>query len=143
MNQKEQNNAPLEESGNYTLPKALILRGKRNFDRLFSKSERLGAPFITLRYKFYSNSEEGFQVGFISKKKLGNAVHRNKIRRLMREAFRLNQQIILPELEDKQVGLHMVLMAQSTDQDFEVINSSIKTLLEDLRNRLNSFQPES
>lgn len=143
MNLKELNNAPSEESGNVTLPKALILRGKRNFDRLFSKSERLGAPFIVLRYKIYPEAQEGFQVGFISKKKLGNAVHRNKIRRLMREAFRLNQQIILPELDKQQVGLHMVLMAQSVDVDFEVVNSSVKTLLEQLRKRISLKKSES
>lgn len=136
MSKKELNNSSVLASGTYTLPKSHILRGRRNFDRLFENSQRISSSSINLRYTIYENPTEGFLVGFISKKKLGNAVKRTRIRRLMREAYRLNQDIIRDICQQNSFGIHFVLMAKSTHATFEQIQKDVITLLQQLRTRL-------
>jgi len=36
---------------------------------------------------FFQSSEEGYQVGIVASKKVGNAVHRNRAKRLLRAQF--------------------------------------------------------
>lgn len=136
MSKKELNNFTGLASGNYSLPKSHILRGRRNFDRLFSHSQRISSPTVNLRYSIYENPTEGYLVGFISKKKLGNAVKRTRIRRLMREAYRLNQHIIHDVYSPTAFGMHFVLMANKAHASFDDIQKDVTTLLQQLRTRL-------
>ena len=62
----------------YNLPKGRILRRKSDFQKI----HRFG--------KSYANRYLD-RVGFAAGKKLGNAVMRNRVKRLMRECYRLNQ----------------------------------------------------
>ena len=148
MKQKELNNTSPSKQDSAVLPKSRILRGKQNFDRIFSESERLGAPFVVLRYRIYDEPTEGFQVGFITPKKIGKAVHRNRIRRKLREAFRLQQHILLPGLRELNKGLHMVLIARTSEANTQQIHSSVGNLLKELSSHLTGIpsgidQPES
>jgi len=74
----------------------------------FAKSSRLlrRADFVSRRgraRKVYTrsftvvcreNQAEGARIGIVTTKKVGNAVRRNKVRRLVREFFRLNRERI-------------------------------------------------
>lgn len=70
------------------LPKEHRLRKPADFRRVYSGGERIKGRFLTA---FFVPSETSFQrVGITaSKKAVGNAVKRNRAKRLLRETFRL------------------------------------------------------
>ena len=73
----------------YKLPKVRILRRRNDFQRI----HRLGKSYANRYLVVYVFTASGLEdrVGFAAGKKLGNAVTRNRVKRLMRECYRLNQ----------------------------------------------------
>lgn len=138
MSKKEPSNSTGSASRRFKLPKSRILRGRRNFQNLFSDSLLIQSSQVTLRYTSYPNSSEGFKIGFIAPKKIGTAVQRNRAKRLLREAFRLQQQNLLTTLQQTHTEVHAVLIARNTGMDFHIIQQQVETLLQELRNRLLS-----
>ncbi|MDD3114867.1 MAG: ribonuclease P protein component [Anaerovibrio sp.] len=74
----------------YKLPKGRILCRKSDFQRI----HRFGKSYANRYLVIYVFTASGLKdrVGFAAGKKLGNAVTRNRVKRLMRECYRLNQQ---------------------------------------------------
>ena len=138
MREKELSNLTAPSPRRFTLPKSHILRGKRNFKRLFTKSSLITSQSVNLRFAQYPSADEGFQIGFISPKKIGTAVQRNRAKRLMREAYRLNQHLITDVVRELNIGLHAVFMARSAKLEFSQVNDDIVTMLNELRTRLLS-----
>jgi ribonuclease P protein component len=140
MRKKEQSNITVAPTRRFTLPKSRILRGRRNFQNLFSGSSLIKSPSVNFRYTTFSTSKEDFKIGFISPKKTGNAVQRVTAKRLMREAFRLHQHRIIDMANEHNIGVHCVLIARKTDLDFSQVQDNIVTMLDELRTRLLSIQ---
>ncbi len=65
-------------------------------------------------------------------------MQRNRAKRLLREAFRLQQQNLLTTLQQTHTAVHAVLIARNTGMDFHIIQQQVETLLQELRNRLLS-----
>ena len=73
----------------YTLSKKNILKNTSSLDAVFSSGKKLTVSTTSLYY-LKRESKKDFRVAFTVGKKTHNlAVNRNKIKRLMREAFRL------------------------------------------------------
>ena len=111
----------------YTLPRNKSLKSKILIERLFKQGDSISKYPVRLVYlKTNYDKDENFQVGFsVPKKKFKRAVDRNRIKRLMREAFRL-QQYSLPQ--DKK----MILMWIFTGKDmpaYKDIYQSIEQIL--------------
>ena len=138
MRKKEQSNIAVAPTRRFTLPKSRILRGRRNFQNLFSGASLIKSPSVNLRYTTFSTSKEDFKIGFISPKKTGTAVQRNSAKRLMREAFRLHQHAIIDTATQQEIGVHCVLIARKTDLNFSQVQANIVTMLDELRTRLLS-----
>jgi ribonuclease P protein component len=64
----------------------LTLRKQKDFNRIYSKGKSRGSKYIVLIYK--SNNLGYTRTAFVSSKKVGNSVERNRSRRIMREAYR-------------------------------------------------------
>lgn len=64
--------------------KYLRLKKQADFQRLFSKGKRAFTPSLTAVYRPSKNMTMGISIG----KKHGKSVQRNRIKRLLREAFR-------------------------------------------------------
>ena len=73
----------------FGLPRNRILKMKKDFQAVYSHGKSYANRFLVL-YVFRSNGFQG-KVGFAAGKKLGNAVKRNRVKRLLRESYRMNQ----------------------------------------------------
>lgn len=64
-----------------------ILRDNRDFKAVYSKGKSIGSKYLVFLYRV---NKCGYnRRAFLASKKVGNAVERNRARRLMKEAFRL------------------------------------------------------
>ena len=71
---------------NFSFHSSQHIRHKKEFQDLFQKSFRIyGGSFI---YRFVFSKNDFTKLGAVSSKKFGNAVYRNKIKRIVREEFR-------------------------------------------------------
>ncbi len=89
-----------------TLQKQEHLKSKKEIQRLFTEGKRINQ--FTLQFLFISgsNTDSILQVGFsVPKKKVPLAVHRNRIKRLMREVYRKNKSLFIEELTTPYIGM--------------------------------------
>ena len=106
-----------------TLPKNERLRSKRDFSAIFRENKKIKGKNISLLVR--ENSQQGRRVAFVVSKKVGNAVKRNKIKRLLRESYR-RQKYILDENRD------VIFIAKSciVKADSRNINTEVTELLQ-------------
>lgn len=69
----------------------------------------------------------------VSRKKVRRATARNRIKRLIREAFRLNK-------EDLPSGVDLIVLPRGGELKFESVQRSLATLARDLTRRLKVHQ---
>jgi ribonuclease P protein component len=73
-----------------TLPARLRLRHKRDFDAVYARGRRVGDGFFTVTIR--ENQAGAPRLGLaVAVKVAGSAVARNRLRRIIRESFRLHQ----------------------------------------------------
>lgn len=63
----------------------LTLRKQKDFNRVYRKGESKGSKYVVVLYK--KNNLGYTRTAFVSSKKVGNSVERNRSRRLMRESY--------------------------------------------------------
>lgn len=86
--------------------KYLRIKKQADFQRLFQKGKRASSPSLTLLYTPAEKMRMGISVG----KKHGKSVQRNRIKRLLREAFRLNQ--------DKMQGTYSFIILPKVNKEY-------------------------
>lgn len=75
-------------AGRYAFPKQLRLRESREFQRVSQGGTRRHSPSFIVVVLFRSNSLT--RLGLTVSRKVGGAVQRNRIKRLVREFFRIH-----------------------------------------------------
>lgn len=76
----------------FRFTKAEHLTLKREFERVFQEGKVFKNALIVLYIA--PNNYQHSRLGLVVSKKVGNAVQRNRIKRLFREAYRLNKHLI-------------------------------------------------
>ncbi|APD07170.1 ribonuclease P [Flavobacteriaceae bacterium UJ101] len=114
----------------YTLSKEEKLKSKKSIERLFSEGKSFVQHPIRIVYIKNETSDIN-QVAFsVSKRNFKLAVDRNRVKRLMREAYRLNKY----DLNEK--GFDFILIYTSRKiKSYLLIETSIKTILEKLEKK--------
>jgi len=92
------------------LPKRRILRSKRMFQTAYLHGRSFAGRYLVL-YVFPVIGPET-KAGFAAGKKLGNAVTRNRLKRIMRESFRRQQQAVAG-------GYYLILVARRAAVDIK------------------------
>ena len=79
-----------EDMHRLTFPPHKRLRRKSEFDAAYARGRRFGNGFFAVTAT--SNDKQGARLGMaVAVRTAGNAVERNRIRRIVRESFRLHQ----------------------------------------------------
>jgi ribonuclease P protein component len=73
----------------FDLPSHLRIRKSSEFEEIFKKGNKLNGDYYTLVYK--ENSLGFPRLGLVVGKNCGNVIERNRIKRIVREVFRLNK----------------------------------------------------
>lgn len=134
---KDPNSDSIPKKKNFSLPRAKVLRGRKNFQRLFEhQAKTLRDTHIQLRFRTYHEEGSECLMGFIVKKKLGKAVKRNRVKRLMKEAYRKHQSILCDVVATKGIHFHGALMANNTELSLQEAEVNIEKLLSEVRNYL-------
>lgn len=130
VTQKDLNSRSFDPDDN-SLPRSKILRGKRNFQRLFEKSTVLNSPSLQLRYRIYSDPAEKCLIGFIApKRQFKRAVDRNRVKRLLREAYRLNQHTLSSLFQQASFGFHGAFIATEMISSLSEAENRVLPLLD-------------
>ena len=100
----------------------LTLRKQRDFGRVYKKGSSRGSRYVVILYR--KNGLGYTRTAFVASRKVGNAVTRNRARRLMREAYRAMEPEIIK-------GYDVIFVARNTingRKEPEVEKSIRKTL---------------
>lgn len=131
MEAKKQIELPVSHS----LKKVERLCSKKVIDKLFSEGESfLAFPIKVVYRKVKLPNPVPVQAGFsVSKKIFKRAVKRNRIKRLMREAYRLNKQMLPPLEEQQQLAVFFIFIGKELPT-FAQVEKAMKKALYRLSN---------
>lgn len=114
----------------FTFKKEERLCSKKVIDKLFSEGETfLSFPLKIIRLNTKLPVENNIQIGFtVSKKNLKKAVHRNLLKRRMREAYRLNKHLLTEKVTENQMAIFVIFIGKEIT-DFKTIEQALKKAL--------------
>lgn len=128
---------------NKKLTKNERLHSQKLIKELFDKGSSFFLyPFKVMVLENDSDDSETNQVLFsVSKKKIKKAVHRNLVKRRMKEAFRLNKQLLEPlSDQNRRIGLIYVSSEIAT---FQVIQNKLRKILTTIKESKSSRNTDS
>ena len=101
------------------------LNKNHEFRRLYNKGKSAASKYIVI-YCRYNRSQKN-RLGITVSKKVGGAVERNRVRRRLKEIYRLNETLIIH-------GYDIVIVARVScvSAKYNELNASVKTLMKKL-----------
>ena len=121
----------------FGFPKTERLKSRKQIEVLFAGGKSFSVFPIRVTYQcFPSKEESGLQIGVTaSKKYFKKAVERNRIKRLLREACRLQKETIQTQLRNShQRGVVFFVYTGKTIASFDVIKTAMAKCLKRLSN---------
>ena len=129
----------MSESSNFSFPRAEHLKSKKLIEQLFEGGSKLKSRPLVVRYLEASLPEAVpcQAMVSVSKRSFKRAVDRNRIKRLMRENWRLQKQPVLETLDAQQKQWAIVFIFVGKEMPtFEEMQKSMTTVVEQLTNAL-------
>ena len=116
------------------------LCGEKRISRTFTQGDAFIAYPMRVVFLIQPKSDVEFVsvlVG-VPKKRFKRAVKRNRLKRLMREAYRLNKQLLIEKLNEKQMQIHIAFNYVSDEEmDFANIEKKMKLALQKLIEKID------
>lgn len=138
----------MTEKKSYTLGRHERIKSRKKIELLFREGKHLNLYPVNISYLF--TEEKGLQVGVgAGKRYFKKAVHRNKIKRLLRESWRLQKNELDQNMNEVQKGLAVFMIYTGKEiPSFSEISILVKQVIERLisiiRNEENkNFRPGS
>lgn len=132
----------------HTFRKAERLCSKKHIEALFAGDNRsltaypLRAVYTETEDEKIVNCKSISLLISVSKRHFKHAVDRNRAKRLIREAYRLNKGLLLDHLpEDTQLDLAFIWMSDELC-DYAIIETKMKTLLQRIAEKINGRDSE-
>ncbi len=121
--------SPQGDTQRLIFPKEERLKSKKLFESLFAEGKSLREPPLKLIYaKTPAEQDVPVKVAVVApKKKFKRAVDRNRIKRLLREAYRLNKPLIFNNIEGNFAFIFLYLGHKMPDYD--EVEKAMKQLL--------------
>lgn len=111
-----------------TWPRTQRIRNRADFVLCYEANHRYFSRYFVL---FVRRREElGWRVGFTVSKKMGNAVRRNSIKRVLREFFRLHKRDVPQQLDIVVVPKRNLIHVPVS---YALVHAQLSPLLEKLR----------
>jgi len=122
-------------TASFTFRKEERLCSKKVIDRLFQEGKSfLVFPLKVVFLEMQLPSDFPVQAGFtVSKKIFKRAVHRNRIKRMMREAYRLNKHELYQKIESRQLSVFFIFIGKEIT-DYKTIERSMKKSIQRIIN---------
>lgn len=125
----------------HTLRKSEILRGRKNFQNVFDRGERIEGKILRCVVVKNSPAEgigsSNIGVAFVVPRSIRRAVDRNRVKRLMRESYRLNKEILRP-FPDRNVNCVSVIFLFSPLKRFSSHLPTFSEIEDDMKFILNA-----
>ncbi len=126
----------------FRFPKEEKLKSEKQIQAIFEKGSSITAYPLKLVYLGSSNASTKMQVAVtVSKKNFRSAVHRNRIKRLMREGYRLHKHLIFNKIEGSYACMFLYL-GKDMPSYSEIEGSMIK-ILEKFLKRVNDEEVDT
>ncbi len=125
-------NAP--QSTKATLKKAERIKSLKTIDELFKNSSSFFLSPYKVLYRF-SETEKTKVAFMVSKRNFKTAVDRNRVKRLMREAWRLNKQKLIIKDTPLKVRIIWIYTAQTLPKQSDIGNAMLKCLQKIIKER--------
>ena len=123
-----------------TFDKNAKLKSKKAIESLFSEGQSYVSHPIRIVFTTEAAEQYEMKVGVsVAKKRFKHAVDRNLLKRRIREAYRLNQHLV--DLPEHSVDA-LFIYTSSKIKDFEVINQSMKEILQKLNTKVNKKEQQ-
>lgn len=112
----------------FTLGKSQRIKSRKLIEQMFEEGKAVkNYPF---RAVFLEQHEGGFQMAVsVPKKRLKKAVDRNKVKRMVREAYRLQSPEIFQEASEASFAIMIIYMGNEVP-DYSLVSTKIKGLLQ-------------
>lgn len=123
-----------------TFTQAERLKSEKRIGELFEKGGSVDAPLFRILYLPVDESAPfPAQVAFTaSKRNFPRAVDRNRIKRLMRESYRLQKNALYSFLDEKKTRIAlMILFTGKRTPDFQQVETHLTAALQSLKERLS------
>ena len=127
----------------FAVSKKEIISAKIEFDQVFNSGKTIYSNSRKLKAIFYINKNsgsEGFKVAFAVHTKAGSAVWRNRVKRLLRESFRLNKGVISESLRN--VFL-LVVFSLNTINQRNHLKIKLSDIMSDVIELMNKIRVET
>lgn len=94
------------------------IKKKKEFELVYTKGEVIYSSNLKAIFYIDENPDfTGVKVAFAVSRKSGKAVWRNRLKRLLRESYRLNKQILKAYCEEKKICLYIIFASNSLNEE--------------------------
>jgi ribonuclease P protein component len=89
------------------------IKSKKDFEELYSSGKIIFSSDQKIKaiYLIKKNTIEGIKIAAVVSKKIGNAVWRNRVKRLIKEAYRLNKEEIISSAGKAGKNIKLIISA--------------------------------